>query len=156
MSVNSIINPATGKIYDDLIGQGGGINLMKGQIITAIANQTEVPFPDVPPANGSVLSYDATTDTGLRYIANNPTALALNYQQLFSATVANNITPVPASAHDNYVLTSDTDPANPTGLVWKPVAGSGVIQTNAPLDDTEVANVSTIRLAGGKLSLDDW
>ena len=56
MSVSSIIDPTTGKIYDDLIGQGGGINLEKGQIITALANQTEVPFPTVPPANGSVLS----------------------------------------------------------------------------------------------------
>jgi hypothetical protein len=145
MSVASIIDPTTGKIYDGLIGQGGGINLDKGQIITA-TTQNEVAFPTVPPANGSVLSYDATTDTGLRYIANNPTALALNYQQLFSATAGNNITPVPASAHDNYVLTSDTDPANPTGLVWKAVGGSGVIQTNAPLDDAEVANVSTISI----------
>jgi hypothetical protein len=44
MSVNSIIDPATGKIYDDLIGEGGGINLNKGQIITATALQ-EVAFP---------------------------------------------------------------------------------------------------------------
>jgi hypothetical protein len=146
MSVSSIIDPATGKIYDDLIGQGGGINLDKGQIITALANQTEVAFPDVPPANGSVLSYDATTDTGLRYIANNPTALTLNYQQLFSASAGNNITVVPASAHNNYVLTSDTDPANPTGLTWKAVAGSGVISTNDPLFDEEVGNVSTISI----------
>ena len=43
MSVSSIIDPTTGKIYDDLIGQGGGVSLEKGQIITAIANQTEVP-----------------------------------------------------------------------------------------------------------------
>ena len=152
MSVSSIIDPTTGKIYDDLIGQGGGINLNKGQIITALANQQEVPFPDVPPANGSVLSYDATTDTGLRYIANNPTAITLNYQELFSATAGNNLTPVPASLHDNYVLTSDTDPANPTGLVWKPVGGSGVIQTNAPLDDAEVANVSTISINFGAVA----
>jgi len=147
MSVSSIIDPTTGKIYDDLIGQGGGINLDKGQIITATA-QNEVAFPDVPPANGSVLSYDATTDTGLRYIANNPTALALEYQQLFSATAGNNITVVPASPQNNYVLTSDnTDPqTNPTGLVWKAVAGSGVISTNEPLYDQEVANVSTISI----------
>ena len=151
MSVNSIIDPATNKIYDDLIGQGGGINLNKGQIITATAIQ-EVAFPTVAPANGSVLSYDATTDTGLRYIANNPTALALNYQELFSATAGNNITPVPASLHDNYVLTSDTSPANPTGLVWKAVGGSGVIQTNAPLDDAEVANVSTISINFGAVA----
>ena len=108
MSVSSIIDPTTGKIYDDLIGQGGGVALQKGQIITAEAGGTEVPFPNVAPANGSVLSYDSTTDTGLRYIANNPTAITLNYQELFSATAGNNLTPVPASLHDNYVLTSDT------------------------------------------------
>lgn len=136
MSVSSIIDQTTGKIYDDLIPQGGGINLAKGQIITATATE-EVAFPTVAPATGSVLSYDPTTDTGLRYIANNPTALALNYQELFSATAGNNITPVPAPAHNNYVLTSDTDPANPTGLAWKAVGGSGIITTNAPLDDSE-------------------
>ncbi len=58
MSVSSIIDPTTGKIYDDLIGQGGGINLAKGQIITATAIQ-EVAFPIAPPADGSVLSYDS-------------------------------------------------------------------------------------------------
>jgi len=148
MSFNTIIDPATHKIFDALIPEGGGINLDKGQLITALANQTEVAFPDVPPANGSVLSYDATTDTGLRYIANNPTAIALDFQQLFSATAGNNITAVPASAHNNYVLTSDNTDllTNPTGLVWKPVAGSGVIQTNDPLYDEEVANVSTISI----------
>jgi hypothetical protein len=149
MSFNTIIDPATQKIFDALIPEGGGVPLQKGQLITAVAGGTEVAFPVAPPANGSVLSYDATTDTGLRYIANNPTALALNYQQLFSATAGNNITAVPASAHNNYVLTSDTDPANPTGLTWKAVAGSGVIQTNDPLYDEEVANVSTISINFG-------
>jgi hypothetical protein len=148
MSVSSIIDPTTGKIYDDLIGQGGGINLDKGQIITATA-QNEVAFPDVPPANGSVLSYDATTDTGLRYIANNPSALALDYQQLFSATAGNNITAVPAPAQNNYVLTSDTNIANPTGLAWKPLAGpSGTITTIAPLQDLEpVAGTNELSIA---------
>lgn len=152
MSVSGIINSATGKIYDELIPEGGGINLKKGQLITALADTTEVAFPTVPPANGSVLSYDATTTTGLRYIANNPTAITLNYQQLFSATAGNNLTPVPASLHNNYVLTSDTDPANPTGLTWKAVAGSGIIQTNDPLYDEEVANVSTISINFGAVA----
>jgi hypothetical protein len=144
MSVSSIIDPTTGKIYDDLIGQGGGINLDKGQIITATA-LTEVAFPTVPPANGSVLSYDATTDTGLRYIANNPTALALNYQELFSATAGNNITPVPAPPQNNYVLTSDTDVANPTGLAWKPpTGGGGLLTANLPLFDDATTTPNTI------------
>ena len=75
-----------------------------------------------------------------------PEPITLDYQQLFSATAGNNITVVPASPQNNYVLTSDTDVANPTGLVWKAVAGSGVIQTNAPLDDQEVQNVSTFSI----------
>jgi len=144
MSISNIINKATGKIYDDLIPQGGGINLDKGQIITA-TTQNEVAFPDVPPANGTVLSYDSTTDTGLRYIANNPTALALNYQELFSATAGNNITPVPAPAQNNYVLTSDNDVANPTGMVWKPATGGGgILQTKAPLFEDNTTNPHTI------------
>jgi len=145
MSFNTIIDPATNKIFDALIPEGGGINLDKGQLITALANQTEVAFPTVPPANGSVLSYDATTDTGLRYIANNPTALALNYQQLFSATAGNNITPVPAPPQNNYVLTSDTDVANPTGLAWKPpTGGGGLLTANAPLFDDATTTPNTI------------
>lgn len=144
MSVASIIDPTTGKIYDDLIGQGGGINLNQGQIITA-TTLTEVAFPTVPPANGSVLSYDSTTDTGLRYIANNPTALTLNYQELFSATAGNNITPVPPPAQNNYVLTSDNAPANPTGMVWKPATGGGgILQTKAPLFEDNTTNPHTI------------
>jgi len=144
MSVASIIDQATGKIYDDLIPQGGGINLNQGQIITA-TTQTEVAFPTVPPANGSVLSYDSTTDTGLRYIANNPTALALNYQELFSATAGNNITPVPPPAQNNYVLTSDNAPANPTGLAWKPpTGGGGILVANAPLFDDATQNPNKI------------
>jgi hypothetical protein len=136
MSVSNIIDPATGKIYDELIGQGGGVNLQKGQIITALANQTEVAFPDAPPADGSILSYDSTQTTGLRYIAN-PAGIALDYQELISADNTNNTSIVPAPLHDNYVLTSANTGAGNAGLAWKAIGGSGVITTNAPLDDSE-------------------
>ena len=52
MSVASIIDQATGKIYDDLIPQGGGIPLTKGQLISANAAGTEVPVP--VGANGTI------------------------------------------------------------------------------------------------------
>jgi hypothetical protein len=145
MSFNTIIDPITHKIFDALIPEGGGVPLQKGQIITAIAGGTEVAFPVAPPADGSILSYDSNEATGLKYIAN-PAGIPLDYQQLISADATNNTSIVPAPLHNNYVLTSDTDPANATGLAWKAVGGSGVIQTNAPLDDAEVANVSTISI----------
>jgi len=136
MSVSSIIDQTTGKIYDDLIPQGGGINLAKGQIITATATQ-EIAFPIAPPADGSVLSYDSGEPTGLRYIPV-PGAIPIDYQQLISANPANAPTIVPAPAQNNYVLTSDnTLGAGSAGLAWKAIGGSGIIQTNAPLDDSE-------------------
>ena len=135
MSVSSIIDQSTGKIYDDLIPQGGGINLQKGQIITATA-LTEVAFPTLPPADGSILSYDSNELTGLRYIAV-PGALPVDYQELISANPANAITKVPAPAQNNYVLTSDNTlgPAS-AGLAWKPpTGGGGILNANAPLFD---------------------
>ena len=136
MSVSSIIDQTTGKIYDDLIPQGGGINLAKGQIITATATQ-EVAFPVAPPADGSVLSYDSGELTGLRYIPV-PGAIPIDYQELISANQANAPTIVPAPTSNNYVLTSDnTLGAGSAGLAWKAIGGSGIIQTNAPLDDSE-------------------
>lgn len=145
MSVSSIIDKATGKIYDDLIPQGGGVSLAKGQIITAIAGGTEVAFPIDPPADGSILSYDSNELTGLKYIAV-PGATPLDYQELYSANAGNNVVVVPAPAHNGYVLTADTDPANATGLAWKAVGGSGTLTATAPLIDEEVANVSTISI----------
>jgi len=149
MSVGSIINQATGKIYDDLVPQGGGIPLAKGQIITALAGGEETAFPDVPPADGSVLSYDSNTATGLRYIAN-PAGIPLDYQQLISANPANATAIVPAPAQNNYVLTSDnTLGAGSAGLAWKPLAGpAGTITTIAPLQDLEpVAGTNELSIA---------
>ena len=147
MSVSSIIDDATGKIYSGLIPEGGGVNLLKGQIITATA-QNEVAFPTVPPADGSILSYDSTTDTGLRYIAV-PGALPVYYQELISANPANTITKVPAPTQNNYVLTSDnTLGAGSAGLAWKAIGGSGIITSIAPLQDLEpVAGTNELSIA---------
>jgi hypothetical protein len=42
MSASNLINSATGKIYDQYIPQGGGVNLTRGQLISAVADGTEV------------------------------------------------------------------------------------------------------------------
>ena len=146
MSVSSIIDKATGKIFDDLIPQGGGINLNKGQIITATA-QNEVAFPDAPPANGSVLSYDSNTDTGLRYIAV-PGAVALAQGQLLSANGAGDPTVVVAPnlpAQANWVLTAEAGAVGGVNMEWKPATGGGgLIDANAPLFDDATQNPNKI------------
>jgi len=145
MSISSIIDKTTGKIYDNLIPQGGGINLAKGQIITATATQ-EVAFPIAPPADGTVLSYDSNEPTGLRYIPV-PGAVPIDYQELISANQANSPTVVPAPTQNGYVLTSDnTLGAGSAGLVWRAVGGSGTLNATPPLIDEEVNNVSTISI----------
>jgi hypothetical protein len=144
MSVSSIINKATGKIYDNLIPQGGGINLQKGQIITATATE-EVAFPTNPPADGTILSYDSNEISGLKYIVV-PGAVQIDYQELISANPANQATIVPAPAQNNYVLTSDnTLGAGSAGMVWKPATGGGgIVQTALPLYQDATTTPHTI------------
>jgi hypothetical protein len=67
MSVSGIINPATGKIYDELVPQGGGVPLQKGGLITADAQGKEQPLA-VSANNGWVLSANSNTQLGLEYI----------------------------------------------------------------------------------------
>jgi hypothetical protein len=144
MSVSSIIDKTTGKIYDNLIPQGGGINLQKGQIITA-TNTQEVAFPDLPPADGTILSYDSNEPTGLKYIAV-PGAVPIDYQELISANPANQPTIVPAPAQNNFVLTSDNTlgPAS-AGMAWKPPTGAGgLLSANLPLFDDATTTPNTI------------
>ena len=147
MSVGSIVNSATGKIYDDLIPEGGGVPLTKGQLITADATGTETALP--VGADGSVLSADTGQPLGLRWIAN-PAGIPLDYQELISANPANHTAIVPAPTANNYVLTSDnTGGAGSAGLAWKPLAGpSGTITTIAPLQDLEpVAGTNELSIA---------
>ena len=66
MSVSGIINPATGKIYDELAPQGGGVPLQKGGLITANAAGEEKPL--AVGNNGWVLSANSGVDLGLEYI----------------------------------------------------------------------------------------
>lgn len=146
MSWSALVDKTTGKFYDNLIPQGGGINLAKGQIITATATQ-EVAFPDVPPANGSILSYNSATLTGLEYVAV-PGATPLAKGQLLSANAGGvpTIVTAPATpAQDGWVLTAT--PGADTGLQWAPVAqapftaagqmqygGAGPNYTDTPLN----------------------
>ncbi|ALN97663.1 hypothetical protein [Dishui lake virophage 1] len=66
MSVSSILNPATGKIYDDLVPQGGGVPLAKGGLITANAGGAEQAL--AVGNDGWVLSADSNEALGLKYI----------------------------------------------------------------------------------------
>ena len=145
MSASNLVDPLTNKIYDQYIPQGGGVSLTKGQLITADGAGTEVAFPAVAPANGSILSYDSTELFGLKYIAV-PGATPLDYQELLSANPANQSTIVPAPPQNNYVLTSDnTLGAGSAGMEWKPATGGGgIIQTKAPLFEDNTTNPHTI------------
>ncbi|QIG59423.1 hypothetical protein [Dishui Lake virophage 8] len=66
MSVSSIINPATGKIYDELAPQGGGVPLAKGGLITADATGKEQAL--AVGNDGWVLSANSNVNLGLEYI----------------------------------------------------------------------------------------
>ena len=137
MSVSSIIDQSTGKIYDDLIPQGGGVPLTKGQLISADGNGKEVAVPTG--ANGTILSADPAQDDGLRWIAV-PGATPLAQGQLLSADQNGDATIVVAPvlpAQAGWVLSADgtAGPAG-TNMAWKPpTGGGGLLTANAPLFD---------------------
>jgi hypothetical protein len=142
MSVSSIINPATGQIYDDLIPQGGGVALTKGQLISANDQNPPVEVAVPVGVNGTILMADSTQVDGLRW-AVVPGAVALAQGQLLSADLAGDPTIVTAPnlpAQANWVLTADGSlGAAGTNMLWKPATGAGgIIQVAAPLfqDDT--------------------
>ena len=95
MSVSNIIDPVTNKIYPQYVPGAGSVPLNKGELITALANQTEVALPTGP--NGTFLS--ATTDPaniyGLVWSAI-PGATPLAQGQLLSANQAGTATVVTA------------------------------------------------------------
>jgi len=148
MSVSSIFNSTTGKIYEELIPQGGGVPLGKGQLLSALANGTEVAVP--VGANGSVLSCDSNQDDGLQWIAI-PQAIPIQHGQLLSANLGGDTTIVPAPqlpAQANWVLSADA--TAPTNLLWKPVTGGGgIIDATAPLIDDATAGTNTISINFG-------
>ena len=145
MSISNIINKATGKIFDDLIPQGGGIPLTKGQLISAdgLGNELAVPVG----VNGTILSADSTQDDGLRWIAV-PGAIPLTQGELISADQNGDATIVTAPqfpGEANYVLTADTTAPSGTNLVWKPATGGGgIVQTALPLFEDATTTPHTI------------
>jgi hypothetical protein len=139
MSASNLINSATGKIYDQYIPQGGGVNLSRGQLISAVADGTEVAVPTG--ANGTFLQADSDPLQldGLRWVAI-PGVTPLAQGQLLSADLAGDATIVTAPnlpAQANWVLTADgTAGAGGTNMLWKPVTGGGgIINANLPLFD---------------------
>ena len=148
MSVSSIIDPATGKIFDNLVPQGGGVPLAKGQLLSADALGVEHAVPTG--INGTILSANPAADYGLSWIAV-PGATPLAQGQLLSADLAGTATVVQAPnlpAQANYVLTADgTAGAAGTNMLWKPATGAGgIISATAPLVDDAGAGTNTISI----------
>lgn len=146
MSISNIINKATGQIYDELIPQGGGVPLTKGQLISANALGKEVAVPTG--ANGTILSADPAQDDGLRWIAV-PGATPLAQGQLLSADLAGDATIVNAPnlpAQAGWVLSADgTAGAVGTNMAWKPpTGGGGLLTANLPLFDDATTTPNTI------------
>jgi len=142
MSVSGIINPTTNQIYDILVPQGGGVPLIKGQLITADGNNKEVAFPTSAPANGSVLSYNSNEPFGLKYIPSS--SIEIDYQELLSSNASNVPTVILPPAQNGYILTANTSPSNPTGLAWEAVGGTGKITATLPLVEEAVSGASNL------------
>jgi len=148
MSVSSIIDPATGKIFDNLVPQGGGVPLAKGQLLSADALGVEHAVPTGVP--GTILSANPAADYGLSWIAV-PGATPPAQGQLLSADLAGTATIVQAAnlpAQANYVLTADGSlGAAGTNMLWKPATGAGgIISANAPLVDDAGVGTNTISI----------
>jgi len=129
MSVSGIINPATGKIYDELAPQGGGVPLQKGGLITANAAGTELPLA-VSPNNGWVLSAQSGQDLGLEWIQ--PPAGGINFTQegqlLYAGAAPGFADSLLGIGAAGQVLgISAGIPA------WVDTGGSGLISANPPL-----------------------
>jgi len=128
MSVGSIINPTTGRIYDDLVPQGGGVPLTKGQLITADAGGTEQPFP--VGTNGFVLSCNSAQPLGLEYIQ--LPAGGINFTQEGQLLYAG-AGPAFADSLLNIGNAGQILGINAGIPAWQDAGGSGLITANAPL-----------------------
>jgi hypothetical protein len=118
MAWNALVNPLTRQLYPDLIPGSGGVQLQKGELISANAAGEEVAVPTG--ANGTFLqaTNDPNNVDGLQWVAI-PGAFPLQFGQLISAVANGDATAVPAPANpaqDGWVLTADHNA--PTGLVW--------------------------------------
>lgn len=148
MSVSSIIDSATGKIYDNLIPQGGGVALTKGQLISANDQNPPVEVAVPVGVNGTILMADSTQVDGLRW-AVVPGAVPLAQGQLLSGNLAGDPTIVVAPvlpAQAGWVLSADgTAGAAGTNMEWKPATGGGGLLTaNLPLFDDATTTPNTI------------
>ena len=119
MSWSSLVDPATKQFYPSLVPEGGGVNLQKGYLITADAQNKETALP--VGANGTILMADSNQPLGLRY-AVVPGAVALAKADLISADAAGTPTIVTAPAfpaQEGWVLTATAGSVDGTGLQWK-------------------------------------
>jgi hypothetical protein len=119
MSWSSLVDPATRKFYPSLVPEGGGVNLQKGYLITANAQDVETALP--VGADGTILMADSNQTLGLRY-AVVPGAVALAKADLISADAAGTPTIVTAPAfpaQEGWVLTATAGSVDGTGLEWK-------------------------------------
>jgi len=148
MSISSLIDSGTGKIYDNLIPQGGGVALTKGQLISANDQNPPVEVAVPVGVNGTILMADSTQVDGLRW-AVVPGAVALAQGQLLSGNLAGDPTIVVAPvlpAQAGWVLSADgTAGAAGTNMAWKPPTGAGGLLTaNLPLFDDATTTPNTI------------
>jgi hypothetical protein len=129
MSVSSIIDSTTGKIYNDLIPQGGGVPLQKGGLITADAQGKEQPLA-VSANNGWVLSANSGNPLGLEYIQ--LPAGGINFTQEGQLLYAGQ---APAYA-DSLLNIGNAGQVLGIGAgvpAWIDLGGSGQISANPPL-----------------------
>lgn len=140
MSVSGIINPTTGKIYDELSPQGGGVPLAKGGLITADATGKEQAL--VVGNDGWVLSADSNEDLGLKYIQ--LPAGGIQFTQEGQLLYAG-----PAPAYQDSLLNIGTAGQilgiNAGIPAWINAGGSGTITALAPL--TEYADGTASKVA---------
>lgn len=141
MSVSGIINPATGKIYDQLAPQGGGVALTKGQLITADAAGHEQPFP--VGTNGFVLSCNTGEPLGLEYIQ--LPAGGINFTQEGQLLYAG-AAPAYADSLLNIGNAGQILGINAGIPAWINAGGSGTITATAPLTEYAVGNASNIAI----------
>lgn len=141
MSVGSIINPATGRIYDDLVPQGGGVPLAKGGLITADAGGTEQALP--AGNNGWVLSANSAVDLGLEYIQ--LPAGGINFTQEGQLLYAG-AGPAFADSLLNIGNAGQILGINAGIPAWINAGGSGTITALAPLTEYAVGNASNVAI----------
>jgi len=140
MSVSGIINPTTGKIYDDLAPQGGGVALTKGGLLTADAGGTETNLP--AGTNGWVLSANSAVDLGLEYIQ--LPAGGINFTQEGQLLYAGGA-PAYADSLLNIGNAGQILGINAGLPAWINAGGSGTITALAPL--TEYADGTASKVA---------